>query len=256
MTIPILDSVLGPLLALPPLLSIVVISGIISSITIVAYKFFTDQSLMKDLRNEIKELQEELKELKNKPEKAMKVQTRMMETNMKYMSESMKPTLFTFIPIILIFGWLNSHMAYYPVTPGVPFEVSVYFETGADGEITMSLPEELTVKETLTKDVVGEKVTWYVSGPAGEYNLTFEYKGRTYDKQVLITQERRYISPVKKIKDSPVTQIVVGNKPVKPFANIPIIQNIPWVSGWGWLGTYILFSIIFSMSLRRLLKIY
>lgn len=52
-------------------------------------------------------MQKELKELKDNPEKFMEAQKMMMEKNMQYMKHSMKPTLITFVPLILIFGWLR-----------------------------------------------------------------------------------------------------------------------------------------------------
>jgi uncharacterized membrane protein (DUF106 family) len=43
---------------------------------------------------------------------------------------------------------------------------------------------------------------------------------------------------------------------VRPLEKIPIIKNIPWIGGFGWLGTYIILSLIFSSLLRKMMKIY
>ncbi|MBD3203658.1 DUF106 domain-containing protein [Candidatus Woesearchaeota archaeon] len=247
----ILDVLLGWLLNLPPLAGIVIIAFIISLLVTLVYRLVTNQDLMKDLRDEQKALQKEIKKLKDKPDKAMKVQSEMMETNLKYMSHSMKPTLFTFIPIILIFGWLNSHMAYYELSPNVPFEVDVFVKEGISGEIEIGLPDglELTGDDTV-KEIVNNQATYHVKGEAGEYNISFNFNDETASKQILISNERRYYSPEKQIKDSSFEKIVVGNEKVKPFNGLPLIGNL------GWLGGYIIFSIIFSMTLRRVLKIY
>ena len=167
-----LDPILSPLLLLDPLVSIILIAFIISGLITLAYKFLTNQSLMKDLRDEQKALQNKIKELKNHPEKAMKVQNEMMELNLKYMSHSMRPTLFTFIPIILIFGWLNSNMAYYPLYPEVPFNVEMEMQKSITGKVSLSIPEGLEyVNSEESQEVINNKVSWNLKGKEGEYDL-------------------------------------------------------------------------------------
>lgn len=105
----LLDALLGPLLNMPDPYGLLAISFMITGLITLAYKFMTDQELMKSLKEELKEIQKELKKLKDNPEKMMEVQKKAMEKNMKYMMHSMKPTLITFIPIIIIFGWLRNY---------------------------------------------------------------------------------------------------------------------------------------------------
>ncbi|MBU0757237.1 MAG: DUF106 domain-containing protein [Nanoarchaeota archaeon] len=251
MAISLLDKALGPLLVINPLISIIIVAFAISLLITVAYKYLTNQSLMKDMKEEQKELQNKIKELKNHPEKAMKIQNKMMEVNMKYMSHSMRPTLFTFIPIIIIFGWLNSHMGYYPLYPGTPFEATVTAARGIAGDITLILPEELSFVNTpKTQEIVNGKVTWIVKGSAGEHDLNFTNHDLTYSKKILITEERSYYPPEEKIKKSFITTIQIGNEKVKPLEGVPLVGN------WGWLGVYILFSVVFSMGIRKVLNIY
>ena len=123
----ILNPIFSPLLNLPTLLAVIILSFLISLIITVVYKFTTDQNLMKQLKEEMKEFQKEIKELRKEPEKAMQVQKRSMQTNMKYMMHSMRSTLFSIIPIIIIFNWMNANFAYDPVLPGQDFTTSVYF---------------------------------------------------------------------------------------------------------------------------------
>ena len=87
--------------------SLVIISFLITLLITLAYKLFTDQSLMKALKAELKSLQKDLRKLKDDPGKLVKVNKHLMEKNLQYMKHSMKPMLFTFIPIIIIFGWLK-----------------------------------------------------------------------------------------------------------------------------------------------------
>ena len=78
------------------------------------------------------------------------------------------------------------------------------------------------------------------------------FKYKIYDKSLVknsIKNEKiEYSSVLKKIKDDELNTITINNEKLKIF-------NLFW---WrlGWLGTYIIVSIITSMLLRKLLKVY
>ncbi len=84
------------------------ISFFITLIITVAYKYFTDQNLMKSLKEDTKRLQSDMKNHKDNPTKMMEIQKEAMEKNMKYMMHSFKPTLITLIPLLIIFAWLRN----------------------------------------------------------------------------------------------------------------------------------------------------
>ena len=244
----VLNPIFSPLLKLPPLASIAIISLLISLIITIVYKYVTDQTLMKDLKQRQKEMQKKMKELKKEPEKMMKVQKEAMELNMRYMKQSFKPTLITFIPIIIIFGWLNANMAFYPIMPSQEFSATAMFNEGYTGNVTISVPEGIEIVGEKTAQIEEGAAEFRLKGEEGNYLLVFDYEGRHFDKELTITKGQRY-APVQKVfKKESVKAINIGNKKL-------IALNL---FGWeiGWLGTYIIFSLVFSLGLRKLLKIY
>jgi uncharacterized membrane protein (DUF106 family) len=102
------DWLFRPILGLGEGLAVVVISLLLTLLINIMYKLFTDQELMKSLKKELKDIQKEMKTLKDNPEKFMAAQKKAMEKNLTYMKHSMRPTLITFVPLILIFGWLRT----------------------------------------------------------------------------------------------------------------------------------------------------
>jgi len=246
---PIMDFIFGPLLGLSYFWAILILSFILALMISLIYKYTTNQSLMKDLKTEIKELQKEMKELKHDPQKMMGVQKKAMETNMKYMMHSMKPMLFTFIPIIIIFGWMNAHFAYYPIMPGEEFTTSILFEQ-PDGNVTLVVPDGIDILDGTTKEMETNNATWKLKGDTGKYLLEFQHNDNSYTKEVIITNEKSYATPIKSIRDGNINAITTSSRPVK-------ILNL-YFRGWklGWIGTYIVFSIIFSMLIRKWLEIY
>ena len=100
------DWLFAPLLAFGDAWGIILISLLLTLFINIFYKLFTDQELMKELKKELKVLQKEMKTLKDNPERFLKVQKEAMSKNLIYMKHSMKPTLITFLPLIIIFGWM------------------------------------------------------------------------------------------------------------------------------------------------------
>lgn len=244
----IVNPIFAPLLNLPILWSIIIISIVITVIITFVYKWMTDQNLMKTLKEDMKKFREEMKAFKEDPKKVMEIQKRAMETNMKYMMHSMKPTLITFIPIIIIFGWLNSHLAFVPILPDIEFTTTAVFDQEITGEVILITPEQLEVISEAEQEIENGQASWALKGPTGQYLLEYEYKEKTYTKDLIITDKQEYAEPIKKVKENGLKTININNEKVKPLN----------LFGWriGWLGTYIIFSIVFSMSLRKLLKIH
>ena len=244
-----LNVAFAPLLKLPILWAIITLSFIISLVIIIITKYTTDQVLMKRLKEEIKEHQKQIKELKNEPAKAMEVQKKAMEVNMKYMMHSLKPTLITFIPIILIFGWMNATFAYESVKPQQDFSVTAFFDKDASGNILLVAPEGIKLLSNSTQKIEEGKAAWNLKGTEGEYSLEFDYNDEKQQKNILISNDNKYIEPVKKISNSAMKSIQINYKKL-------IVLPIGFRDWFGWLGTYILSSIAFTMALRKLMKVY
>jgi len=247
-----LDPVLGPLLTLNPLIIVLLISFIITVLITVIYKYTTNQNLMKQLKDEMKEFQKEMKELKNDPKKAMEVNKKAMQTNMKYMSHSMRSTLITFIPIILIFGWMNNSIAYEPIRPGEEFSIDASFSKNTQGTIELVVPEGITLITESEKTIKDDKATWVLKGEEGSYSndkaLEFKFNNEIEYKNLIISNKQEFAPVTQVVKDSKLKIIKINNQPMK-------VLNL---FGWkiGWLGTYIIFSILLSMLLRKILKVY
>ncbi|MFW6383465.1 MAG: EMC3/TMCO1 family protein [Nanoarchaeota archaeon] len=261
----LLDPILSPILYLDPLLSIILVSLIISLGITFAHRKITDQKKMKELKGEIKKHQENMKSLKDKPDELMKEQKKAMEVNMTYMKNSLKPMLFTFLPIILVFGWLHANMAYFPLVEDEPFNATIYFEETVEGSITLDNGHINLVSGERTQQINDNKAEWVLSGTKGEYSITYILNGSEFSQDIIIVDsksERKYAPPeltesnTPELKDLPIEKVVLSNERITPLQNVPLIGSIPWIGNFGWLGTYILFSIIFSLSLRKLLNIY
>jgi uncharacterized membrane protein (DUF106 family) len=258
----VMNFIFAPLLVIPSLVSIMIISFLIALIITLITKYATNQNLMKQLKEEMKELQNEAKLLKKEPEKAMAVQKQVMQTNMKYMKQSFRSMFYTIIPIIIIFGWMNSNLAFDPILPGQDFTTTVTFEDYFDGEIELSVIGGLTIEGNTRKEVKDRQVKWVLNGEEGEYLIEYIIDGKKETKEVLITTEQKYKQFDKTKKSffgfSPPEPHISSDSKIRLITIDNNEKKLVNLFGWkvGWLGTYIFFSILFSIVVRRIIKVY
>jgi len=251
-----LDPVLNPLLGLSPLIIVAVMSFVITVLITIIYKFTTKQDLMKQLKEEMKELQKEMRGLRNDPTKMMEVQQKSMATNMKYMSHSFRATFFTLVPAILFFGWMNAHLDFVPIQPGAEFLVASIPQEGAVGLIVMEAPAGISLLSKKNLTLESDTLEWKLKGKEGSYNLSFVVENkegnttqkRSYQHPIIISRGQRYADPISKIDDPVLKQTEIK------YGRSKLLNLFGWKIGW--LGTYIIFSIIFSSILRKLFKVY
>src|SRR3989338_2266961 len=244
-----LNIILGPLLNIPPLIAVIIMSLFISVLIIIITKYSTDQALMKRLKEEMKEHQKQIKELRSNPSKAMEMQKKAMDANMKYMMHSLKPTLITFIPIILIFGWMSANFAYQNIHPDQEFSVSMLFDEGAKGSVEIIPPEGISVIGDKSQPIQDSRAAWVLKGQEGKHTLEFSYNNNPFYKDVLINSGSKYEPAMEKINRDGVKTIQIN---YKKLTLLPIGFK-DWL---GWLGVYIWCSIIFTMALRKIMKVY
>ena len=240
------------LLKIPSFWAILIISFVITLLTTLVYKFTTDQKKMKKLKEDMKEYQKKIKYLsKTDPQKAMSIQQEAMKQNMEYMKHSFRSTLYTFIPIIIIFGWLNAHMGYYQLLPNQPFNITAYFAEGHAPSVNLSSIPDLVIIGNATQLIIDGNAVWQLNVAEGEYKIILNYNNEEYDTTLLISSLRIYDPPEKSITNSKLQKIVVGNEKVYPLGNVNLF-------GWrpNWLWAYIILSILMSIGIRKIFQVY
>jgi uncharacterized membrane protein (DUF106 family) len=246
-----LDPVFGWTLLFHPFVGILLLSLIITLIINIIYKYTTDQKEMKRLKDQIEDYRKKIKASRDNPKKMMKLNNEAMGVNMEYLGKSLKPTLYTFIPIIFIFAWMNAHYTYDVVAPNEPVIAHAYFLEGFDGQATLTAPTLSTkdVQSTIQLNEDDEPTAAFaLSGPVGQHPFTVQYKEFSYNGTVTIGDRPKDVTFKGK---GPVQHIDVDYPRVHPLGPISIF-------GWrpGWLFVYIVLSISLSLATRKLMKIY
>ena len=152
--------------------------------------------------------------------------------------------------IILIFGWMNAHFAFVPIMPDQPFDVTLKFSKNIVGDVMIVVPEGIEILGNDIQSIENSKAIYTLKGKEGRYvegnALKFEFGGGPEYKDVIITNDYEYTEKIKKVGGKDLKNIEMG---YKKRVILPVLN-------WGWLGTYIIFSIVFSMRLRKILKLH
>lgn len=99
-----------------PIPSIIVVGVFITLVSTIVTMYFTNQEHLKSLKKRQKEIQAEIKKQGNNPNTLMELNKEMLEITGTMMKSNFKPMLITFIPFILIFGFISKTFA--PLIPG------------------------------------------------------------------------------------------------------------------------------------------
>ena len=90
-----------------PRMSIILISFLVTLLMTLITKYLTDQKRMKELKDIQKQCQIKLKNAKGDLKTQSEIQSEMMTCSLEMMKYSMKPMLITFIPLLLLLGFIR-----------------------------------------------------------------------------------------------------------------------------------------------------
>ena len=248
---PVFSPVLLPLINMSPFFGILILAFVVTLLMTLAYKYLTNQAEMKRLKEKQKEFQKQMKELRDNPTEMMKVQKEAMSANMEYMKHSFKVTLITMIPILLIFGWMNAHLAYEPIYPGERFGITASFAEGVTGDAEMVVDEGTELFSDAIQSI-NSAVIWNMKSTEGEHVVTIKTKNDQQSRTVLITKELNVADLLVVFEKSDVRQIAIQYNKLRPLgAGFSLF-------GWepGWLAWYIVFSLVFSLGMRKVFNVY
>lgn len=239
------NAVFGPLLKFHPFILTLVVSVIMTLIVTLIQRFTTNQKEMKLLKEQQTYFQKEMKENKGNPEKLVELQKQAMGVSMKYMRHSMRSTIFTILPVILIFGWMNSALSFDTIHPGNEFTITATFKDTALGEATLSNYEGMELVSNATASTSLAKWTLKAEEP-GTYPVEISYNDNVFAHEVIVSEQNVPKETIKSFKGQDLKALRID---YPKLVVLPIIK-------FGWLGTYIILSILLSSPIRKLIKVY
>lgn len=204
----------------------------VTSLTQLINKLLINEKFTDNAREKMKELQNKLKTFTDsKSKEFIQVQDELLDINFKIMKQQMKPMIFTFVPYIFIYWLLASAFAYAPITVGsnVTVKMNGHGMIYAD---CLGLNQTIDGYKEGTYTVNSGACLLAVNNSTANLSLS----GNTG------------------IISNNIGGVDVSIVPPKNRI-IPLPFSLPYVGdSFGWLGTFIIFSLIFSVILGKALK--
>ncbi|GEM_PF-2226233 len=251
-----LNPIMSPLTAMNPALSLFLITVALAFLSILAYKYTTDQKALKKLREKTEKIQKRMKELqkeigknKNAQKEVTELNKEMLLISAEQMHHSMKSNLVTIIPFLLMFAWLGAHYAYQPLYPNQSFNITI---TSPKNITSLSIvaPNVSILNTSLSvsssKGNIIYSKTFTLKAPAGTYNIVFKLGNVSFSKEIIVSNKSEYATPVEHYKDIGV-DLKVSNKPLK-------FNILGFKMSWFWY--YFIIMMIFNSLFRKLMKVY
>ncbi|MBI2148087.1 DUF106 domain-containing protein [Candidatus Woesearchaeota archaeon] len=105
------DLLFGWAVVISPIFGIILVSFILSLLSTIAWKYLTDQILLKSLKEKTNSLREEIKKHKGDPKKMAELNSKMAKEGFENMKiqykQSIKPMIATLIPFLFVFIWIR-----------------------------------------------------------------------------------------------------------------------------------------------------
>ena len=248
---PILNPLLLPLALANPLLALLILSFVLSLVITVVYKYTTDQTLMKSLKDDLKGFQDKMKDAGEDTAELMRLQKQAMEKNFEFMKHSMKSTLFTIIPLILIFGWMGATFDTAPIMQDDTYTITAHFADNVSGVASLIPNEHTEFARSSTQDVeiTDSSASWSLRSTQSGV-LTVQYETLEVPVEVVVQDS---FMPTEKdvVGKGDVTYASISYPDLDPLGNLNLFGWTP-----GWLAIYIISSIVFNLGLRKLMNIH
>lgn len=243
----ILDFLLGWMTYLHPALALFIFAFIVTLISTLIVKYFSDQKEMKRLKSEMKKLSNEMKQNRTNQKKMMETQKKLFGLQGQYNKHMLKVNFYTILPILILFGWLNAHLAFFPLSPAEPFNMTLIFENNVSSEEVIVEPSEGLSLINISPEYPSKEINYTFKGiEEGNYTVFISFQNQNFSKNIILSERQIYEPPVENIKDSVLKQIKLSNKPMRINLGIKL----------HWILAYIIFTMILSPILRKILKVY
>jgi hypothetical protein len=146
---------------------------------------------------------------------------------------------------------MAGHLSYEPIYPGETYSITAFFKEGVNGTATLITDNQSTLVDPAEQSILNKQATWNLKGEEGKRMLTITSGATEQKKEVLITKEMTSSEALTLYAHSDLEKIQINYKSLKPLGELSIF-------GWhpGWVGIYIILSMIFSLGLRKVFKLY
>ena len=193
----VIDNIILPLFNYNLSVGMAIVALIATLFSTVVYKYTTDQLLLKRIKRETKELQEKSKSFKDNQEKLMQINKEIMSKSFEQMKITFKSSMYTMLPLLIVFIYLAGNFTYEPIKPNEQFELNIYSNNKS---IEYQLPKKIKLIEVNNIEEDKNYITnlKLISNNTGLVIIPIE----NTKHRILISDKIEYEDPIQEISNS------------------------------------------------------
>jgi len=120
-----------------------------------------------------------------------------------------------------------------------------------DAELIIDDTSSFSPGTEAIQTIAAQQASWSIKSDAGTHDITVKVGDIEETRQVLITTDLDYLPMEETFSHSDIAKIDINYKKLRPAGEFALF-------GWqpGWLGWYIIFSLVFSLGIRRVMGLH
>ena len=195
------DAMLGPLMALPPLVSLLLVSLVTAAAMLVVVARTSNQRAMLETKRGIHAALFEIRLYGDQPGLMLRAFGEVLAGHGRYLLLSLVPLAWMSVPLVLVIAQLQAFYGYGGLQPGAPALITVQLTSDARSAAAPALVLEAPAAVGLETGAVrlegSNEVVWRIRPRSeGAYALTFREGGAAVTKSLLVSQAPGRRSPL------------------------------------------------------------
>lgn len=248
------DLGLSPLLALPPLAGLLVVSLATAVVMLLVVARTSNQAGIIAAKRGIHAALFEIRLYGDDLGLVARALGDVLWQNGRYLGFSLVPLAWMLIPVTLVVAQLQAFYGYAGLTPGEAAIITVTLRQapGQPDEVTLEAPAGIRVDTPAVSLAASPEVLWrIVPTAAGEYMLTIRADGHSETKSLLVSERPARRSPWRG-STGLVDRLLYPSEPPlpgdSPFAAITVAYPAPGVDVLGWRMHWMIVYIVLTMA--------
>ena len=249
---------LGPILNLPPLAGLLILSAITSVVMLLVIARTSDQARLSAAKRAIHAALFEIRLFNDDPIAMLRALGDVLKQNAIYLRLSLVPMVWMIVPLTLVVAHLQAFYGYAGLTPGEPAILKVELrhrvsKTDAPaGALALDVPAGVRVDTKAVRLSASDEVLWrIVPTVAGDYTLTVHVGSDTATKTLHVSDRPARRSP-KRVSAGILNQFLYPSEPLLPgdgsIAAMTVTYSEPGIAVASWRVHWMVVYAVLSMA--------
>jgi len=255
------DTGLAPIIGLPPLVGLLVVSIVTAVLMLLVMARVSDQKGLAEAKRGIHAALFEIRLYNDDLVAVMRALGDALRHNGRYLLLSLVPLVWMAIPLVLVVAQLQAFYGYAGLTPGQPAIVKVELRgalpDASAGAVVLAAPTEVRVETGAVRLASANEVLWrIVPTVAGEYTLTVRVGSTVASKTLQVSSVMARRSP-RRVSAGLIGQLLYPSESPLPAGGLIAAINVAYpepgidLAGWRvhWMVVYIGLSMACAFAL-------